>query len=58
MLKEFEPMVGMIAGVGTWGIIDQVGTAILVAFFSAIAAWLGRQLCIWIKNKITQKNAD
>lgn len=56
MNKAFEPAVGFVMGVVTT--IDgwQFCYTLLMAFASAIVAWLGRELCSWIKTKLKQRN--
>ena len=55
MKKLFEPVVGMVSGVGYYSFIEQAWTTVVVAFVSAIAAWLGKEACVCLKKQIVAR---
>jgi len=48
--KIFEPITGIITGAVTWEVVDSFFAAVMVAFFTGIAAWLGKELCANVKQ--------
>lgn len=55
MKKFFEPITGIISGGVTFTIMDDILTAIVVAFFTGAAAWLGKELCVHVKMVVIKK---